>query len=385
MERSANPNGGKFPAAKVQDEQQIRIEEALPHALPEMPTQAILNAIPDAVFRYTMDGTLLYFHVPSPDWQLLLAADELVGSNIRDMRAPPEVIAQILEATSQASETGVLQTIEYSVGTSPGVFQSFEARVAPCGPGELVAIVRDVTRQKDGEKALEQQRRFLRRSEERMRALTSQLLTAQEEERRRIARELHDDITQKVVAIGLELHLFANNDAANRQRMSVLREQVMQLADQVRDLSHTFHPGVLEHAGLAAALTSHCAEVSRQSGIGVDFSARNLPDSIPHAVSVVLYRIAQEALRNLVKHSGATLATVVLARIKDTNGHSRLRLAVMDNGRGFVLDDAQPAQGLGLLSIEERARMVHGAAHISTELGEGTRVEVEVPLAENCA
>ena len=459
-------------------------------------TQAILNAIPDAVFRYKTDGTILDFRVPNPEWNLFLLPNEIVGANLRDMRAPTEIIELILEATRKASDSGVLQAIEYSVNGSWGAAQ-YEARIVPSGLEEMVAIVRDITRQKEIEKALVDQRVFLRQvidldrnlifakdrehrftlanravaeaygttvdnligkldtdfnpileevdhfhrddlmvmdtqqdviveesltdsagktrrlltvkrpiigpdgkadlvlgvatdiseskhAEERMRALTGQLLTAQEEERRRIARELHDDITQKLAVVGIKLDLLRNNKDAEKcgDQLAALHDQVLRLTEQIRNLSHEFHPGALEYAGLVAALESHCHEVSRQAKIRVDFSARDLPDAIPLDISVVLYRIAQEALRNTIKHSGATGANIVLARIRHPNGKTRLRLTAIDNGKGFLIEEVVKGAGLGLLSLKERARMVHGTLSVSSVPEEGTRVEVEVPLPE---
>jgi PAS domain S-box-containing protein len=471
-----------------------RAEEKLQES--RIQTQAILSAIPDAVFRYKTDGTILDFRVPNPAWNLFLAPDEIVGANLRDMRAPAEIIEQIREATRKASDSRVLQTIEYSVNALLGAAQ-FEARIVPSGPEEMVAIVRDITQQKEAERALAEQRAFLRQvmdldrnlifakdregrftlanrataeaygtsvdnligktdtdfnpdleeadrfrrddltvmdtlqeviieesltagtgrtrwlqtvkrpiigpdgkadlvlgvstdiseskqAEERMRALTGQLLTAQEEERRRIARELHDDITQKLAVVGIDLDLLRKHKDATKcgDQLAALHEQVLRLTEQIRNLSHEFHPGALEYAGLAATLESHCHEVARQAKIRVDFSTHGLPEAIPHDISVVLYRIAQEALRNTIKHSRATVANIILAGIQDPNGKTRLRLTAIDNGEGFLVEEVGNGAGLGLLSLEERARMVHGTLSVSSVPEEGTRVEVEVPLPE---
>jgi PAS domain S-box-containing protein len=230
--------------------------------------------------------------------------------------------------------------------------------------------------------------RARKRDEERLRTLTAQLLTAQEEERRRIARELHDGPTQELALLAAELGLLQKkasdqfqNDQYQRE-LTALRERVQAIASDVRQLAHQYHPGVLEHAGLVAALEAHCQEVARHTGIPVRFVG--VPDlgSIPMPITVSLYRIAQEALNNVAKHSGATAATVILSRVSLAEGKQAVRLVVLDEGKGFLIEQVRNGSGLGLISIEERARLVHGILRISSVPGEGTRVEVEVPIPE---
>jgi PAS domain S-box-containing protein len=218
-------------------------------------------------------------------------------------------------------------------------------------------------------------------TEERLRALARQLLTAQEEERRRIARDLHDDLSQKLAGTAIELGLLRQEKlpSAARARLVRLEEHVGELAEDLRNIAHDLHPAILEHVGLSAALEAHCAEVSRQRAISIRCSAVAVPGGIPPETAVVLYRIAQEAVGNSVKHSGASLVEVVLTGMQGAEG--RIKLIVADNGKGFSLDNIRDSAGLGLLSIEERVQLVNGKLEIHSRPNEGSRLEVEVPLA----
>jgi PAS domain S-box-containing protein len=256
---------------------------------------------------------------------------------------------------------------QFSVEVSLGYAPSGEAPVA-------IGFVADITVRRELE-------RSHRRYEERLRALTAQLLTAQEDERRRIARELHDGLTQDLASLGIELGLLRRDSPEGvASQLAALQHNISDLSEQVRRLAHEFHPGVLEHSGLAAALQTYCEEQTRATGVSIQFSARSLPEEIPKAVSTTVYRIAQEALRNLVKHAQATRADVLLAGTKGEDGVGRLRLSVLDNGQGFLIEDVRDGSGLGLLSIEERARAVMGSLTISSIPGEGTSITVEIPL-----
>jgi len=219
-----------------------------------------------------------------------------------------------------------------------------------------------------------------KRAEERLRALTRQLLTAQEEERRRIARDLHDDVTQKLAGAAIELGLLRQERLAGAVSARVVRlqDQVTQVADELRSLAHEIHPGILEHVGLSAALEAYCSEVSRQRSIAIHYSSQDVPAGIPPETAMVLYRIAQEAVTNAIKHSGASRVDVVLTGIQEANG--RIKLTVADNGKGFLIEEIRNGSGLGLLSVEERVQLVHGTFAIHSRPDEGSRVEVEVPL-----
>jgi PAS domain S-box-containing protein len=211
-----------------------------------------------------------------------------------------------------------------------------------------------------------------------MRALTAGLLRGQEEERRRIARELHDGLNQRLAALSIEI-------GAQEQRMPELSpertqfrrvaDRIVEITDEVRRLSHQLHPAVLEYAGLIPALRAHCEEFSQQSGIETELKVVNVPESLTMECSTSLFRFTQEALRNVAKHSGATEA---LVRIRGDSGG--LTLSVADTGSGFDVAQARRKQGLGLVSMEERIRTLGGTPSVRSDPEGGTTLEAIIPL-----
>jgi two-component system sensor histidine kinase UhpB len=206
------------------------------------------------------------------------------------------------------------------------------------------------------------------------------LITAQEEERRWLARELHDGVLQDIAAVsaGLaELRHAQADGRAREQQAAVLKAQkrINALAENLRLLSHGLHPTVLQHVGLMAALKSHCVDFERQRRVHVDFLATCTHNPASSSVSLSLFRITQEALRNAARHGEARHVTVSLVR-DDTH----LSLRVSDDGRGFDVSSARHQGGLGLVSIEERARLVQASVTIDSVPGKGTEVVVRVPV-----
>lgn len=207
--------------------------------------------------------------------------------------------------------------------------------------------------------------------------LTGQLFEAQEEERRRIARELHDGLNQQLAILAVELGMLAREVPANakplRDSLFKLRKRAEGLSDDLRNMTHQLHPAVLEHLGLISALRSHCEEFSRHEGIQVWFMTEHIAEPAPE-VSICLYRIVQEALRNVAKHSGAKQAWV---RIKqDKEG---IQLSIVDKGVGIHPDAVREPSGLGLISIRERVQLANGQLSIIAP-AEGTHIKVRVPI-----
>ncbi|MBV8709031.1 MAG: PAS domain-containing protein [Acidobacteriaceae bacterium] len=218
----------------------------------------------------------------------------------------------------------------------------------------------------------------LGRSQDELRALTGSLFTSQEEERRRLARELHDDISQRLAAFDLDSnevlrHLGAGSSLAE-QKLQEIRGRMRVLSEDVRRLSHQLHPSTLEDLGLASALRSLTGEFGEREKMITTFSAQELPPAIPIEVATGLYRIAQEALRNVAKHAGKTHVKVLLRGKPEA-----LELQVADSGLGFDTEDKR--SGLGLISMEERARLIGATLKIESALGEGTKVTVDVLLS----
>jgi len=211
------------------------------------------------------------------------------------------------------------------------------------------------------------------------RATAGRLVAGEDEARRRIARELHDDHCQRLAALALELRALRNGVAGTDRalpELDAVGAGLAELAEDLRRLSHDLHPAVLERHGLAEALRDHCAEIERRSGLRVRASLRvDAAAPLPPDLALGLYRIAQEALANAVRHAGARTAHVTL-RIAAGEAH----LAVADDGDGFDPGAARRAGGLGLAIVEERTRLLGGRCRIASAPGAGAEIEVTLPL-----
>jgi two-component system sensor histidine kinase UhpB len=223
----------------------------------------------------------------------------------------------------------------------------------------------------------------LRRSYARVQELAGKLIAAQELERTRIARDMHDDVNQQLAAMSITVSGLRSGlppgTAELARSLTALQDRMIALSDQVRQLSHDLHPGTLEHVGLVPALRAHCAEVIQHQRLPLDFFADPDLGPIPRDVAICVYRIVQEALRNVVDHADANSASVRLMRSPDG-----IELTVTDHGFGFDPTAAQARGGLGLLSMNERARLAGGRLSIvSKPGGGGTVLKVQLPLVRS--
>jgi PAS domain S-box-containing protein len=238
-------------------------------------------------------------------------------------------------------------------------------------------LLRDISAQHEVEAALRESQAALAASREQLRALSGRLLAASEEERRRISRELHDDISQRVAALGLEVRALRGRPLDRRSR-GLLREldaHLGELAEDLRRLTRDLHPRILEDLGLTAALQAHGEQLAKRERLRVTVREREGHGSIAADVALCLYRVAQEALRNVRKHAGARRATVILARTRCGG----VGLCVRDRGRGFdVAAVTGQVAGLGLVSMAERLRLVGGHLMIRSRPGRGTHVHALV-------
>ena len=221
----------------------------------------------------------------------------------------------------------------------------------------------------------------LKRAEAGARDLSGQLLRAQEAERARIAKELHDGLSQNLALLSVELDMFGQRlpetaGQINNARLAEFSQQIKGLSAEVHRISHGLHPAKLTQLGLAVALKGFCREMEMAHGLAVRFEAREVPRVLPEDVALCLYRVTQEAIQNVVKHSGARHARVELVAA----GHA-LALTISDNGRGFVAGAERTTGSLGLVSMHERVRLVQGEIAVNSQPGKGTRLEVRVPLA----
>jgi PAS domain S-box-containing protein len=216
-------------------------------------------------------------------------------------------------------------------------------------------------------------------SAESLHTLTGRLIHAQEEERTRIARELHDDFSQRLALLGISLgHLWKmlpSSDVEGRARVEEMLNGTKELSSDLHSLSHQLHSSRLEHVGLAAAVAGLCKEFSNKYKIEFHFRVCDLRMTVPKDVALCLFRVAQEALGNVVKHSQAAHATVEVGA--NAGGVS---LRIKDDGHGFDTERSNPNAGIGLLGMHERIRLVGGRLLVTSELMRGTEILVEVPL-----
>lgn len=217
-----------------------------------------------------------------------------------------------------------------------------------------------------------------KRAEEALKDLGGRLIAAQEEERRRVARELHDDFNQRLAVLSLELEQLGQKiqkPLGLRESVKRVQAQAQEIAAEIHRLSYKLHPSKLDHVGLAAAVKSLCAELTESGKLKVEFHQSGFPATLDGDVTLCVFRIAQEGLRNCVKHSGAESARVVLTRTRNA-----VRLIVNDNGCGFNASTALMEKGLGFISMKERLHLLGGQMNVYSRPLRGTRIEVSVPL-----
>ncbi len=240
--------------------------------------------------------------------------------------------------------------------------------------GGIVIFTEDITQRKRDEEELRRQRA-------RLEDLATKLLMAQETERRRLAQDLHDDITQRIAALAIDLQSIRSVSpgfeaalVAHVHRSGKMAEQI---ATDLQHLAHQLHPALLEHVGLEAAVHEHAEEFEGRTGLKTQIVVRNLPPTLSLVRATCLYRVLQESLQNVRKHANASHVLVRLLGTKQGVG-----LCIHDDGRGFdvVQEVSRGRKGLGLISIQERVGALHGTFRIRTEPGHGTVVHVWLPF-----
>jgi PAS domain S-box-containing protein len=206
--------------------------------------------------------------------------------------------------------------------------------------------------------------------------MAGRLLRAQEEERSRIGRDLHDDFAQRLALMAIRLHdVEQAAEGFNRKRIADLRKEVNRLSVDLAQFSHRLHSSYLDNYGLAVAVKNQCKEVSRLHQIDIACDVRDLPSNVPKEIALTLFRVLQEALHNAVKHSHGTRITTRLF-----GDGAEIRLQVADNGVGFIPGAPNVSSGLGLVSMKERLQLVGGDLLIKSQPRLGTEVEARVPL-----
>lgn len=232
----------------------------------------------------------------------------------------------------------------------------------------------------DLDQRVQERTKLLEDREQQLRALAGNLLTAQEDERRRVARELHDDVTQRLAFLSIELGKLAgeipDSFVETRLHVRALQDQTLRVSNEVRRLSRGLHPSVISDFGLGIALEAFCEEFGKAQGLVVRFNGLIDDSHLDPVAATCLYRVAQEGMRNAVIHGQATEVDVELSTTT-----CALELRVTDNGAGFSPNEARIRTGLGVISMRERIRLVNGTFEISSERGQGAQIMASVPFA----
>ena len=246
----------------------------------------------------------------------------------------------------------------------------------------LVGTKVDITERKRAEEIIHEREAALQASHREIHHLAGRLIEAQDAERARVARELHDDVSQQLAGLSIAVSALKRRVVALPGSEEVqldlarLQQRTRILAGDVRDLSHDLHSSVLQHVGLVPALMAYCAEVSRPHKVVITCRADGDFECLAPDAALCLYRVAQEALRNVVAHAGVSKADVALSRIGES-----WDLTITDDGKGFDPAGARTnSKGLGLVSITERVRLAGGTLSVVSILKEGTRLKAQIPV-----
>jgi len=232
-------------------------------------------------------------------------------------------------------------------------------------PGGILIFTENITRRKQMEEALSQ--------------MSRKLIESQEQERARIGRELHDDISQRLAMVAVKLEQLQENPTEVESRLRDLRKETTEIADDVQALSHELHSSKLEYLGVVAGLRSWCSELAERQRMEINFKS-DISGALPLDIGVCLLRVLQESLHNAMKYSGVKRVDVQVSE------HSNeVELTISDSGRGFDLRAAQQGRGLGLTSMQERVRLVNGTIAIESMPHAGTTIRVRVPIPSEVA
>lgn len=337
----------------------------------------IVNACATNVAAFDETGTLLFV---SKTWQIFAqqngftsvrdgyglnhlqtCRDNLGGKNVGQVGFSESIQRIVTRKQVEFHEEYILNALE-----TPRWFMTRAALIEMSDGFRIIVTLEDVTRR--------------RQAEEELRNLGGRLINAQEEERKRIALELHDDLSQRLALLSLEIEQMRPQIPPDWQGLNGsvdrLSKKTQELSSDIHGLSYQLHPFKLDYLGLSAAIESLCVELSAHKDLEIRFRQQGFPALLPDGVTLCAFRIAQESLHNVVKHSGASKAQVCLTRT--TNA---VRLRVLDNGRGFDLELAKTKKRLGLISIRERLRVVGGKLSIRSQPRKGTEIDVLIPMA----
>jgi PAS domain S-box-containing protein len=347
--------------------QRKRTEERLRES--EERHKTILHTAMDGFWRLDMQGRLLEVNATYCRMSGY-SEQELLAMSIPDLEAaeiPAETAAHIQKVLGRGEDR--FETWHRRKDGSAFPIE-ISTQYKPAAEGYLVVFLRDITERKQTEDAL-------LGSREELRALADRLIVAREEENKRLARELHDAVSQRLAVLGMDisaLELALTSDSAKKS-LQQMGEQIGQLAQEIHELSRQMHPSFLYDLGLRAALQAECVAFSKQHRTTVKFVPTSVPDSLPADISLSVYRIAQESLWNIAKHARARNIRLALSQVD-----GELVLTVEDDGAGFDQHQIKGKGSLGFVSMEERSRLVQGTFSVQSKPGKGTKVEARIPL-----
>ena len=309
-------------------------------------------------FQLTREGTesQILFEVDQGQWNIPQLREVLDGV-VREKRT---VVALEL-------------TLEFpSIGQKTLLLDVHQLYSAERETGNILLIIEDISERKRAEAD-----RALQRQE--LQELLARLLSATEDERKNMARELHDAFGQKLALLNLRVGeiepLIPAQPELAAEKLHACREQIGAVAQEIQEFSRTLHPAALRELGLEVALRGECDGYAHRTGATVHFSADNIPGDVPEDIAICLYRIAQESLQNIWKHAESNRVDVMLRAANED-----IELVVEDFGKGFDVESGKDKKGLGLISMQERVLLVGGSLSLKAKAGDGTRVEVRIPL-----
>ena len=346
--------------------------------------RAFLGNASNLAFMKARNGCYLYVN-PRFEEAFQLEQDNVLGKTDADL-FPPEYASQYQSNDRQVYETGKAMAFEEvelcADGRHTSIVVKFPVRD---GNGQVYAlggIATDITDRKKAESELLQKQEELRIHQAQLQDLTERLLTAQEHERKRIARDLHDDFTQRLAALTIDLQSKSVQtfqlDESQASHLKLLGDKAERLTTDLQRLAHQLHPSLLEHAGLEAAALEYVQEFSTRTGLVAEIIVRNLRASLPLEQATCLYRVLQESLENVRKHAEATSVFVRLIGAERSVG-----ITIVDDGRGFDQpQEPSKLDGLGLTSMAERVKALHGTFLVRSKPGDGTEIEAWMSLPD---
>jgi PAS domain S-box-containing protein len=324
---------------------------------------AIVESSDDAIVSKNLDGTIISWNAGAQKIYGYTEAEAL-GKPI-SILVPPELAdekEEILARLRAGQRIEHYETVRvHKTGKRINVsLSSFPIKDSSGMVQSLSGIARDITQQKKAEQALAE--------------MTRKLVAAQEQERTRIGRELHDDITQRLAMLSVELERLQQSPAELQSHVQELRKELRQISDDVQAMSHDLHSSKLEYLGAVPGMKSWCKEIADRCQIEVAFRS-DFSGYLPLDVGLPLFRVLQEVVNNSIKHSGAKQIKVELSE-----DSGEIHLILSDSGKGFDVETALRGKGLGLTSMKERVRLVNGTIAIESTPKGGTNIHVRVPL-----